>query len=118
MQVVLTALARGIAYLCPDRDLQALLLVPGLGPFIESASGFGVGTVVIIPILFAIRFEALPAALLGLLAQIAVPWGGLAVGIELGAQLTKLDPGLLGMRTALLCLWPRCRSVSASSPFS
>ena len=96
------ALARGIAYLCPERDLQVLLLVLGLGPFIESASGFGVGTVVIIPILFAIGFEALPAALLGLLAQIAVPWGGLAVGIELGAQLTKLDPGLLGMRTALL----------------
>ncbi len=96
------ALARGIAYLCPDRDLQVLLLVLGLGPFIESASGFGVGTVVIIPILFAIGFEALPAALLGLLAQIAVPWGGLAVGIELGAQLTKLDSGLLGMRTALL----------------
>jgi lactate permease len=96
------ALARAIAYLCPDRDLQVLLLTLGLGPFIESASGFGVGTVVIIPILFAIGFDALPAALLGLLAQIAVPWGGLAVGIQLGAQLTKLDPGLLGMRTALL----------------
>lgn len=96
------ALARGVAYLCPARDLQVLLLVLGLGPFIESASGFGVGTVVIIPILFAIGFDALPAALLGLLAQIAVPWGGLAVGIQLGAQLTNLNPGLLGMRTALL----------------
>lgn len=96
------ALAKGIAYLCPERELQVLLLVLGLGPFIESASGFGVGTVVIIPILIAIGFEALPAAMLGLLAQVAVPWGGLAVGISLGAELTKLDPGLLGMRTALL----------------
>ena len=100
----MNALAKGIAYLCPERELQVLLLVLGLGPFIESASGFGVGTVVIIPILVAIGFEPLPAAMLGLLAQVAVPWGGLAVGIGLGAELTKLDPGILGMRTALLMI--------------
>ena len=98
----INALAKGIAYLCPERELQVLLLVLGLGPFIEAASGFGVGTVVIIPILIAIGFDALPAAILGLLAQVAVPWGGLAVGVALGAELTKLAPGILGMRIALL----------------
>src|SRR5579875_1253161 len=37
-------LARTIARLCPDREMQVLLLVLGLAPFVESASGFGVGS--------------------------------------------------------------------------
>jgi lactate permease len=95
-------LSRGVARLCPDREAQVLLLVLGLAPFVESASGFGVGTVVIIPMLIALGLDTLQAATLGLLGQIAVPWGGLAVGVTLGAQLTGLNANLLGAYTALL----------------
>jgi lactate permease len=95
-------LARTIARLCPDREMQVLLLVLGLAPFVESASGFGVGTVVIIPMLMVLDMDALQAATLGLMGQLAVPWGGLAVGISLGAQLTGIDANTLGAYIALL----------------
>lgn len=92
----------GIARLVPDRDLQVLLLVMGLAPFAESVSGFGVGTILVIPIFVALDFSLANSALLGLLGQMAVPWGGLGIGTTLGASLTNLDPGILGAYTALL----------------
>lgn len=95
-------LGLGIANLVPYRDLQVLLLVVGLAPFAESVSGYGVGTVLVIPIFLALGFTPSQAAMLGLLGQMAVPWGGLAVGTTLGAELTNLDPNILGARTALL----------------
>jgi lactate permease len=95
-------LAQGIMRLCPDRDLLVLAVVLGLAPFAEGVSGFGVGTVIVIPIFIAVGFEPLEAAVFGLLGQFAVPWGGLAVGVAIGAQLTHLDPGVLGASTALL----------------
>ncbi len=98
----MSVLAQAIVRLCPDKDLLMLLMVLGLAPFIECFSGFGVGTVVVVPIFVAIGADPLQAALLGLLGQIAVPWGGLAVGITLGAQLTHLDPNMLGAYTALI----------------
>jgi lactate permease len=97
-------LARAVARLCPDREVQVLLLVLGLAPFVESASGFGVGTVVIIPMLMALDMDALQAATLGLMGQLAVPWGALAVGISLGAQLTGIDANTLGAYIALLTI--------------
>jgi lactate permease len=95
-------LARGIARLCPQPDLQILLLVLGLAPFVESVSGFGVGTVIIIPFLLALNIAPLKVAMLGLLGQLAVPWGALAVGTELGARITGLNANQLGANTALL----------------
>ncbi|HLG66026.1 MAG TPA: L-lactate permease [Ktedonosporobacter sp.] len=98
----ITVLAQGVTRLCPDRDTQILLLVLGLAPFIEAVSGFGVGTVVVIPMLMALGLDTLQAATLGLLGQLAVPWGGLAVGITLGAELTGLHSGVIGSYTALI----------------
>lgn len=46
----------GITRLVPNRDLQVLLLVMGLAPFAESVSGFGVGTILVIPIFVALDF--------------------------------------------------------------
>jgi lactate permease len=95
-------LAEGITRLCPDRNLLVLLIVVGLAPFMECVCGFGVGTVVVIPVLIAVGFDALQAAVLGLLGQIAVPWGALAVGTVLAAGLTRLDSGTLSAYTALV----------------
>jgi lactate permease len=101
-------LARGISQLCPERDLQLLLLVIGVAPFVESVSGFGVGSVVIIPMLMALELETMQAAVLGLFGQIAVPWGALAVGTVLGAQITELNANSLSAHTALLSLPVPC----------
>ncbi|MBO3461071.1 L-lactate permease [Aetokthonos hydrillicola Thurmond2011] len=92
----------GIARLVPDRDIQVLLLVMGLAPFAESVTGFGVGTILIIPIFVALDFSLTQSAILGMLGQMAIPWGGLGIGTILGAQLTNLDPSILAAHTALL----------------
>lgn len=98
----LKVLGRSIAYLVPQGELQVLLLILGLAPFTESVSGFGVGTLLIIPIFQALDYSIVQSALLGMLGQMAVPWGGLALGTSLGAQLTNLDPHWLGANTALI----------------
>ncbi len=95
-------LSRGIELLCPDREVQLLLLVLGVAPFVESVSGFGVGTVVIIPMLLALGLDTLQAATLGLFGQIAVPWGALAIGTILGASLTHLSAAHISAQTALI----------------
>jgi lactate permease len=95
-------LGQAIARLIPDQDLQALLLVMGLAPFAESVSGFGVGIILVVPIFVALGFSLRQAAMLSILGQMLVPWGGLAVGTTLGAELTDLDPSVLGAHTALL----------------
>ncbi|MDQ2902898.1 MAG: L-lactate permease [Chloroflexota bacterium] len=98
----ISVLAHATTRLCPDRQVRVLLLVLGLSPLIESVSGFGVGVVVVIPMLTALGIEAVQACVLGLLGQLAVPWGGLAVGITLGANLTGLNANGLGASTALV----------------
>ena len=98
----LKILGRSIAYLVPQPELQVLLLILGLAPFTESVSGFGVGTLLIIPIFQALNYSVMQSSVLGMLGQMAVPWGGLALGTSLGAQLTNLDPHCLGADTALI----------------
>jgi len=98
----LSIAARSLTRLCPDRDLQFLLLVLGLCPFIESVSGFGLGIVVIIPLLTELGCAAAQAALLALLGQLTATWGAMGVATLLGAQLSGLPAPLLGARSALL----------------
>jgi lactate permease len=99
---VMNVLALGITRLVPNRNLQVLLLVMGLAPFAESVSGFGAGTILIIPIFVSLNFGLGQSAILGILGQVAVPWGGLGLGTALGAELTSIDPGRLGAYTSLL----------------
>ena len=99
---VMDVLGLFIARLVPERSLQVLLLVIGLAPLAESVSGFGVGTILVIPIFIALGYSVAQAALLGSLGQMAVPWGGLGIGTALGAKLTGLAAHSLGARTALL----------------
>ena len=98
----LNILASAIDRLTPDRESQILLLVLGIAPFVESVSGFGVSIVVVIPLFRAMGIVPTRAAVLGALGQVAVPWGALAIGIVLGAQLTHMDAAIIGARTALV----------------
>lgn len=95
-------LAAELAALGGDRAARTLVLCLPLGAFFEAASGFGVGIVVVAPLLLALGYPAPRAALLALLTQNAVPWGALAVGTVLGAQLAGLPPDRLGLGSAYL----------------
>ena len=97
-------LTQNIARLTSDRDLQVLLLVLGLSPFVESLCGFGVGIIVIAPMLLELRFSALRVALLCLLGQLTTAWGAMGVAVVLTASLTRLPVAQIGSLTALLSM--------------
>ncbi len=88
--------------LCPDRDLQLLWLVLGVCPFIEAVSGFGLGIVVIVPLLAELGCDSAQAAMLGIVGQVTTTWGAMGVATLLGAQLSGLPAPILGARSALL----------------
>jgi lactate permease len=72
------------------------------GPFAEAATGFGVGQVTIAPTLKRLELGPIDAVLFGLFSQIMVPWGALANGTIVGAQLSGLSPAELGTYSACL----------------
>jgi lactate permease len=73
-----------------------------LGPFLETATGFGVGLILLVPVLRRLNIDGTAAVLFGLYSQILVPWGALAIGTMLGANLARLDPMALGTASAVL----------------
>jgi lactate permease len=100
----MNSVTQNIARLTSDRDLQVLLLVLGLSPFVESLCGFGVGIIVIAPMLLELRFGALRVALLCLLGQLTTAWGAMGVAVVLNASLTRLSVTQVGSLTALLSI--------------
>jgi lactate permease len=81
-----------------------VLVVLGITPFAESITGFGVGAVIAIPILLAAGLAPARAAICGLLGFVAVPWGALAPGTLIAAQLARVDFHELGVLSAILSL--------------
>ncbi len=80
---------------------RLLALVLGASVFFESATGFGVGIVVVAPLYIALGYAPLKAAVLALLGQCAVPWGALSVGTVLGAEISGVPEVRLGVLTAV-----------------
>ncbi|EPZ42147.1 L-lactate permease [Alicyclobacillus acidoterrestris] len=80
---------------------QALLISAALGPFLEATSGFGIGIVIAAPLFLAVGFSPRKTVLLSLLTQTAVPWGALAVGTVINAELSNVSLHALGMTSAL-----------------
>ncbi|GGB39303.1 hypothetical protein GCM10011505_21080 [Tistrella bauzanensis] len=71
-----------------------------IGPFAESATGFGVGAVVTAALLRGEGLGGARAAVLALLSQLLVPWGALAIGTQVTAVLMRHDPHQLGAAAA------------------
>lgn len=84
------------------RRRQLYLICFLVGPFAESATGFGVGQVAVAAMLRSIGLIPVHAVLLGLFSQTMVPWGALANGTIVGAELSGLAPHVLGLHSALL----------------
>ncbi|TWT14972.1 L-lactate permease [Reyranella sp. CPCC 100927] len=73
-----------------------------LGPFAEAVTGFGVGYVITLATVVRLGVRGVPALVLGLYSQSLVPWGALAAGTTLGAQIAGMEPTVLGARSAVL----------------
>jgi lactate permease len=80
-----------------DRRLQLLLIAYSFGAFFEGAAGFGTPVAVTGAILIGLGFSPLAASGLALIANTApVAFGSLGAPIQGLAQVTGLDPYLLG----------------------
>ena len=73
-----------------------------LGPFAEAVTGFGVGYIIALAMIARLGVRGVPCLVLGLYSQCLVPWGALAIGTTLGAQIVGMSPTSLGARCALL----------------
>lgn len=98
----LQTIAAAAVALVPNAERRVLMLVLGLSVFFESATGFGVGIVMVAPVLLALGYRPREAALVALVGQCAVIWGSLAIGTVLGAQLTGIPADRLGLLGAPL----------------
>jgi lactate permease len=96
--------SRFLGGLEPEREALAVGVVVGAAPFFESVTGFGVAVVISAPILLAAGFSPLRAAVLASWGQCAVPWGALAVGTVIGADLSGMSFAALSDWSALLSL--------------
>lgn len=79
-----------------------------IGPFAESATGFGAGMLGTIMLLRPLGFAPAPLMIFGLLSQTMIPWGGMGSSTLLAAAYAGLPPEQLGawstVPTALLVL--------------
>jgi lactate permease len=98
------AVSRFLGGLEPDRVSLAAGIVVGVAPFFESVTGFGVAVVISVPILLAVGFTPLRAAVLASWGQCAVPWGALGVGTVIGAHLAGMGFGTLSDVSAFLSI--------------
>ena len=73
-----------------------------LGPFAESATGFGVGYLITVTLLLRLGMAPTAAAVFAVYSQILVPWGALAIGTTIGAELIDMPRAELGLRSAWL----------------
>ncbi|MDR6225697.1 L-lactate permease [Desmospora profundinema] len=101
---VIRSFAAMVAQSTHDPVRQVLILAVAFSPLVESASGFGLAAIVISPILIALGFGPFKATLISLVSLSAVPWGSLAAGTVIGANLAGITPQALGTGTALLSL--------------
>jgi lactate permease len=90
-------LQRAIGGVTEDRRLQLLLIAFSFGAFFEGASGFGTPVAVTGAVLIGLGFSPLAASGLSLIANTApVAFGALGTPIQGLAQVTGLDPYVLG----------------------
>lgn len=85
-----------------SRSRAVLLVVLGVTPFAESITGFGVGVIVAIPLLRQLGLSPFRAAVVGILGLVTIPWGSLAPGSMVAAELGGVGFQELGVVSALL----------------
>ncbi|UNO40804.1 L-lactate permease [Streptomyces sp. MST-110588] len=83
-----------------SRPVKTALVVVGIGPTVESLTGFGVSLLVTVPVLLAL---APPATALrqSLLGMNIMPWGTLGLATVVGGSLAGAGTAALGATTAV-----------------
>src|ERR1051326_7746416 len=90
-------LKRAVGGVTEDRRLQLLLIAFSFGAFFEGAPGFGTPVAITGSVLIGLGFSPLAASGLSLIANTApVAYGALGTPIQGLAQVTGLDPYILG----------------------
>ncbi len=85
-----------------DERKQAFTAIFLLGVFVESACGFGLGAVAAVSVLQARGIASARLAALALLSLALVPWGALAIGTTIAAELTGTPRSIIGVESAIL----------------
>lgn len=91
-----------VSTVTPGIGAGTAFVVLGLVPFVESVTGYGIGVTVGVPILVTLGHKPLRAALFGLFGLCAVPWGALAPGTAVAANLSGVPLTQLGISSAWL----------------
>ncbi|PEJ60595.1 MULTISPECIES: lactate permease LctP family transporter [unclassified Bacillus (in: firmicutes)] len=94
---------KSIASITEDQRIQVLLVAYSFGAFLEGAAGFGAPVAITAAILVGLGFNALNAAAICLIANIAGgAFGAMGIPVNVPAQLTGLDGLTVGRYTALV----------------
>ncbi|MFD0769935.1 L-lactate permease [Bacillus sp. CGMCC 1.60114] len=92
-----------ISSITSDPRLQVLLIAYSFGAFLEGAAGFGVPVAITAALLVGMGFDPLKAAGICLVANIAGgAMGAMGIPVTVPAQLTQLDPLIVGHQTVTL----------------
>lgn len=83
-----------------------LLIVHGVTPFAEALTGFGIGITIGIPLLVQLGLSHGKAAGIGLLGLCAVPWGSMAPGTLIAANMAGISFHDLGLASAAFSIIP------------
>lgn len=84
------------------RDLGTTCLF--VGPFVETATGFGVGYVVAVSVVMRAGFGPAAALGLGAFSQCLVPWGALGIGTKISAALIAMPVEDVTWRVAIVMM--------------
>lgn len=96
-----------------DQLTIIVLIAYGVTPFMESVTGFGLGVVITAPLLIHLGLTPARAVTTGLLGLVLVPWGSLAPGTLVAADLGDVGFTELGVWSAVLSLPVLCVNVIA-----
>jgi len=108
-------IARWLGSTAQDQDeITVIVLISfGVTPFMESVTGFGLGVVITAPLLIHLGLTPARAVTTGLLGLVLVPWGSLAPGTLVAADLGDVSFRALGVWTAVLTLPVLCVNLIA-----
>ncbi len=102
----LTAISRGFSGITPDRRIQAIIIGWMFGAFLEGASGFGTPAALCAPLLVALGFPPLAAAIVALVFNSTpVSFGAVGAPIFGAMSVLPLKGGEADVFAAQLCRW-------------
>jgi len=97
----LSNLLAGVHHLGRSPAFQLMWVLLVFAPLFEAISGFGLGIVMVAPMLLHLGYTPARTMVLVLLSQLAVPWGALSIGMALGGQMVGIPLGQLGSAAAV-----------------